>query len=266
MTRARYNYIVGLPLPLDKSDVSSKDQRDSARFKLRNDDGSAAYPINDCSDAHDAWNLRNNSKDIPVAQIESHVRKAAKALGCSGPWDGDADATKDADADTTKGGRVFYTNAHRDAAAKTLQNIHDNIKGLFPDVCDSGTGADASDDSDDEGDEGDDEDKSVKADTATVELLTKMQERLDHFDNENKQLKADIENLAGQPDMTGAPRRGVLTKSQTNKTLTIDEVNKRAADMEQANYVTYLRRLARSGDPNNSEAAVEVLERLGVSY
>ena len=67
-----------------KSDVSTKPKRRSARFSIRTPDG-PKYPINDCSDVRDAWQLRGRS-DIPRERVERHVRRAANALGCDGPW------------------------------------------------------------------------------------------------------------------------------------------------------------------------------------
>lgn len=69
---------------LQKSDVSTKPKRARARFSIRTSEG-PKYPINDCSDVHDAWSLRGRSS-IPRERVERHVRRAAAALHCDGPW------------------------------------------------------------------------------------------------------------------------------------------------------------------------------------
>ena len=67
-----------------KSDVSTKPKRARARFSIRTSEG-PKYPINDCSDVHDAWSLRGRSS-IPRERVERHIRRAAEALHCDGPW------------------------------------------------------------------------------------------------------------------------------------------------------------------------------------
>lgn len=83
---------------LGKSDVSSKDQREGAKFKLTVD-GETKFPINDCSDVADAWGLRGHAKGISVEAVEAYIRKAAGSLNCNGPWDegGDGKKTRFAD-------------------------------------------------------------------------------------------------------------------------------------------------------------------------
>jgi HK97 family phage prohead protease len=86
------DHLNGLIDHIVKSDVSHQSQRRSARFSIRTPDG-PKYPINDCSDVRDAWSLRGRSS-IPRERVERHVRRAARALGCDGPWnDGKSFAT-----------------------------------------------------------------------------------------------------------------------------------------------------------------------------
>jgi hypothetical protein len=68
-----------------KSDLSTQAQREAAKYKLRDADGTIKYPINDCSDVADAWKLRGSS-NIPKDRVEAYVRRVASKLGCDGPW------------------------------------------------------------------------------------------------------------------------------------------------------------------------------------
>lgn len=47
------------------------------------------YPINNCKDVKDAWKLRSHGKGltISVEQLESRIKRRAKALGCPVPGD-----------------------------------------------------------------------------------------------------------------------------------------------------------------------------------
>ncbi len=67
-----------------KSDVSTKRKREGAKYVLHDSNGKAKYPINDCSDVHDAWQLRGRS-NIDKDTVARHVRRAAKKLGCEIP-------------------------------------------------------------------------------------------------------------------------------------------------------------------------------------
>lgn len=76
---ARVEYMIG------KSKVDTKDQREGAKFSLKDSSGEVKYPINDCSDVSDAWKLRGKSS-IPKAKVESYIKRAAAKLNCDGPW------------------------------------------------------------------------------------------------------------------------------------------------------------------------------------
>jgi hypothetical protein len=67
-----------------KSDVSTKDKRESAKFTLHGSDGEVKFPINDCSDVTDAWGLRGHG-DIPKATVAAYIVRAAKSLSCPIP-------------------------------------------------------------------------------------------------------------------------------------------------------------------------------------
>jgi hypothetical protein len=67
-----------------KSDVSTKDKRESAKFVLHGSDGEVKFPINDCSDVEDAWGLRGHG-DIPKATVAAYIKRAAKSLSCPIP-------------------------------------------------------------------------------------------------------------------------------------------------------------------------------------
>jgi len=67
-----------------KSDVSTKDKRESAKFVLHGSDGEVKFPINDCSDVEDAWSLRGHG-DIPKATVAAYIVRAAKSLSCPIP-------------------------------------------------------------------------------------------------------------------------------------------------------------------------------------
>lgn len=45
------------------------------------------YPINNCSDVSDAWKLRSHGKGLKISQqqLESRIKRRAKALGCTVP-------------------------------------------------------------------------------------------------------------------------------------------------------------------------------------
>jgi hypothetical protein len=72
--------------------VQATDPRASAKFKMRKADGSVAYPISSCDDVKSAWRLRNHAKGLDPKAIVRHIRRAANALDCEGPWE--AEGTK----------------------------------------------------------------------------------------------------------------------------------------------------------------------------
>lgn len=47
--------------------------------------GEVKYPINDCSDVEDAWNLRGHAKGVSQDRVESYIKLAASDLGCTVP-------------------------------------------------------------------------------------------------------------------------------------------------------------------------------------
>lgn len=51
------------------------------------------YPINNCNDVKDAWNLRGKGKGLKISreQLESRIRRRAKALGCKIPGESQDD-------------------------------------------------------------------------------------------------------------------------------------------------------------------------------
>lgn len=73
---------------VEKAAQRTKAQRSDAKFKMRGTDGEVKFPIDDCSDVSDAWGLRGHASGVEGGQeaVERHVRRAASALGCDGPW------------------------------------------------------------------------------------------------------------------------------------------------------------------------------------
>lgn len=57
-------------------------------------DGKAKFPINDCSDVNDAWALRGHATGVSQSEVESYIRSAAKAEGCSIPGQEEGQATR----------------------------------------------------------------------------------------------------------------------------------------------------------------------------
>jgi hypothetical protein len=71
--------------PRSKSDFSTQAAREAPKHKLRDDEGNIKFPINDCADVADAWQLRGSS-NIPKEKVEAYIRRVAAELGCDGPW------------------------------------------------------------------------------------------------------------------------------------------------------------------------------------
>ena len=364
---------------LGKSSVGTKDEREGAKFKLTVD-GETKFPINDCSDVTDAWGLRGHAKGIAVSEVEAYIRKAAKALDCSGPWDegGDGKKTrfadwalrrlhdttcpafsndalkhaypsltkgmdaaagktaqgivfgmlqdsiskdggegktawqieslaktysglcsavsdalyaevaaelgldktvtpgdvveaardalrKDAEIDDTddpgitvrtKGARIWYVSEAANAIGKNLQDIHDAVVVVQPDLC---TLPQAT------------EKPLAKVDTPVLTKAATVDERIDEittaFDAERALLVAKIDKLSAAPDFTllNTPRRRAtgIAGPDVAKSLTVTDANAAAQEQERQARIAWYSDLAKSGTTREErEAAEELLEKL----
>jgi hypothetical protein len=230
-----------------------------------NGDGTEADDIHEIAKAYNALNEFLFSEDTEVTTADfalaarETLRKGAKIEDTADP----------ADEARSKSGRVFY------GEASTLKTVHDVITRLFPSVCTL------------------DVDKSVtvavltKVDgDETVELITKAvaeqtqeittkyavesAELVKAHSAELEKLNAKIEELSKAPQLavttTGgkAPSRA-LRGTQLNKSLAVEDVQKRAQDAERTERISFLRTLVATGDPRSADAAHEVLVQLGVN-
>ena len=114
-----------------KSDVSTKPKRARARFSIRTSEG-PKYPINDCSDVHDAWSLRGRSS-IPRERVERHIRRAAAALHCDGPWNSGKAFLDDecAECEEHKDGMLPPLEGDEAVHVEPFQHAVDDIKELI---------------------------------------------------------------------------------------------------------------------------------------
>lgn len=111
-----------------KSKLDTQDQREGAKYSLRDSDGQVKFPINDCADVEDAWGLRGSSS-IPKDKVEAYVRRTAKKLGCDGPWSDDGKAV-DPPLDT-KDGRIPDLQGDEAQHMKPLQAALAAIENLI---------------------------------------------------------------------------------------------------------------------------------------
>lgn len=90
------------------------------------------------------------------------------------------------------------------------------------------------------------------------------------YKNQISDLRSELDELGRQPDPTQAPVRGTVRKTAASGAVPVDrrslaiEAQDRAANVEKAAYVEYLRNLTASGNPEVREKAYKALTAEGV--
>jgi hypothetical protein len=107
---------------------------------------------------------------------------------------------------------------------------------------------------------------------AEVDILTKSSDDtlVADYQAQIAALQAQIDELGAQPDPFRAPLRGVIGKAAGGQDTTapverrslLAEAQEQKAAVEAAEYMAYLRMLAKSADPSTREQAEDRIERL----
>ena len=238
--------------------------------------GTESDDIHDIAKAYDSLNdfLEGEADEDAGLTTADFALAARETLRKGAKIEDTADPTDDVRAKT---GRTFY------GEPSPLKTVHDVIVKMFPKVCTLDTDksvtvpalskvADV--------------DENTETDVITVAMLTKrVAEQTQELETkyavekadlvkahgaELEKLNAKIEELSKAPEFTvtttggKAPARA-LRGTQLNKSLAVEDVQKRAQDAERSERIRFLRTLVATGDARSADAAQEVLVSLGIS-
>jgi hypothetical protein len=156
----------------------------------------------------------------------------------------------------TKGARIWYVSEAANAIGKNLQEIHDAVVVVQPDLC---TLPQAT------------EKPLAKVEVPEVTKAATVDERIDEittaFDAERALLTAKIEKLSAAPDFTllNTPRRRAtgIAGPDVAKSLKVTDANDAAQEQERQARIAWYTDLSKSGATREErEAAEELLEKL----
>jgi hypothetical protein len=210
MTADRVAWFIG------KSEVSTKPQREGAKFSMKDADGDVKYPINDCGDVSDAWKLRGSSS-IDKSAVAAYVRKCAKKLGCPDPGAA-SDAKK---------------------AAKKMRKQAKLIKKLQKQ-------AKAADE--------------VVDERPTIEKWASIVEANKALAVEKADLEVKLEKISSTPTIGKAIRSAKSVR--TDKPEDVAVAQKRAAESDTAERISFLEGIARLGSAEQQDVAQDMLVKL----
>jgi len=180
----------------------------------------AKYPVNNCEDVVDAWNLRG-SGDISISRdtLEARIKRVAESKGCDMPATATEDALNDAETDTSQttdnctqmcngctdnsGIDMAFDDLTPEVALDKLAAEHDDIESYLSDLRQSAAAAEAAADELDV-------DTDQLADTAAVhdERVSELEDELS--DLRRPKMEEDAQFIAERTDRFGEDADAVL--------------------------------------------------------